>query len=157
MAEVFQFFTYISIASLILYCFAWLVTPTASYLPSDETKNTLSFLWGALFAYLFYAYLFIGWYRYGFKRTFWILIGCLASVVLIPSLLVEDSDDLTMYSILMAVSVRAIAGAWVARNDCQWRHMTAESRRQARLDKKALKTLNPNVPQDQTNKVSEPT
>lgn len=136
MAEVFQFFTYISIASLTLYCVAWLVTPKASSLPGDEAKKTLGFFWGGMFAYLFYVYLFIGWYRYGFKRTFWILIGCLASVMLIPRLLVEDSDDLATYSILMAVPVRAIAGAWVARNDCLWRHMTAERRRQARLNKK---------------------
>lgn len=157
MDKLFQLFTYFSIASLIFFCLVWLVTPKASYRPTDDMKKTFGFLWGGLFAYFFYAFLFIGWYRYGFKRTFWILIGCLASAVLIPRFFVEGSEDMTIYSMLTAIPVRAIAGAWIARNDHMWRHMTAESRRRERLHKKALKNINPKVPQGQTYNASEPT
>ncbi len=141
MGEISSILSALTIATIVLYFFAWLMVGRSSeYVKKGE--GTWGFIWGALFSSLFYAFIVVGWYRYGFKKTFWLMVVCFLLIFTASGLLCDDPDDRLGCAMLMAVPIRALGGAFVSRFDRRWRYSAIEKRHQKRARKKATKALN---------------
>lgn len=153
MGEISSILAASTIAAVVLYCFAWLMVGRGSeYVKKGE--GTWGFLWGALFSAFFYGFIVIGWYRYGFKKTFWLIAVCFLLIFTTVRLLCDDPDDRLVVAMLMAVPIRALGGVFVSRFDRCWRYSAIEKRHQARASKKATKALNAKDLEYRDNKIS---
>ncbi len=123
----------LTMVALGLYCLLWLIVFRLFSFKGGQ--STWGFLWGALFAALFYGFLPIGWFRYGFKKALSVLLLCAVSIFLLALYLCDDPDDRMLYGLLVAVPIRAIAGLIIAWNDSTWRHRAKERRRLEKLRK----------------------
>ncbi|MEH6486710.1 MULTISPECIES: hypothetical protein [Pseudomonas] len=144
MGEISSILSALTIAAIVLYFFAWLVVGRESEY-EKKGEGTWGFLWGGLFSASFYGFIVIGWYRYGFKKTFWLMAACLLLVFTTAKLLFDDPDDRLWGAMLMGVPIRALGGAFVSRFDRRWRYSAIEKRHQARAGKKATKALSAKV------------
>jgi hypothetical protein len=87
-----------------------------------------AYLWGFLFAVLFYYGFPLWWWRYGFRKALNLMIVCIGAGVLIQILLgvfgvikIESLGDSVAIGLVISMPIRAIAGIWVARRDFYWR------------------------------------
>ena len=130
----------LTITAIVLYFFAWLMVGRSSeYVKKGE--GTWGFLWGVLFSAFFYGFIFIGWYRYGFKKTFWLIAVCFLLIFI-------------MCAMYIAVPIRALGGVIVSRFDRRWRYRAIEKRHQARASKNVTNALNAKDLEYRDNKVS---
>lgn len=103
-----------------------------------------AYFWGFLFSVLFYYGFPLWWWRYGFRKALHLMIVCIGAGVLIQALLraidvieIEGIGESIAIGLLIAVPIRAIAGLWVARQDCSWRKAITDARRSRRLQAEA--------------------
>jgi hypothetical protein len=90
------------------------------------TENPRAYFWGLLFALLFYFGFPLWWWRYGLRKSIWLMLGCMAPVMAVPAVLrliglISDSDTSLAVGLLISVPVRGAGGMWVARRDAAWR------------------------------------
>tara|TARA_R110001632_G_scaffold84042_1_gene185614 strand:- start:549 stop:938 length:390 start_codon:yes stop_codon:yes gene_type:complete len=129
-----------------------MVGRSSEYVKKGE--GTWGFLWGVLFSAFFYGFIFIGWYRYGFKKTFWLIAVCFLLIFITARLLCDDPDDRLMCAMYIAVPIRALGGVIVSRFDRRWRYRAIEKRHQARASKNVTNALNAKDLEYRDNKVS---
>ena len=96
--------------------------------PSGNVYSSAqSYVLGLLFATLFY-YLFpLWWWRYGLRRTLYIVSLCMGIKIFIKLSIGVSEFAGTAESILLfktlTIPVMVGAGLWVARNDQEWRRV----------------------------------
>ena len=103
---------------------------------SGERTARSGYYMGLLFAGLYYYGFPIWWWRYGIKTTAKLLLTCIIAGAIFQAVLrvlgvivVADFGKSFAISMVIAVPIRAIAGAWVARQDTRWREATVEERK----------------------------
>lgn len=103
----------------------------------DEVPKVVdrSYVWGLLFALLFYYGFPLWWWRYGFSKTIQLLVGCIVAGAGLQAILrtfelieVDGLGDSFFVGLLLSMPIRAIAGLWVARRDAEWRSAILERR-----------------------------
>jgi hypothetical protein len=96
-----------------------------------------AYLWGLLFALLFYYGFPLWWWRYGLRKALFVLIICICAVALILEILkfldwiqVDNRAESMVFGFIYAIPIRAIAGIWVAKQDSAWRKLIILKRAQ---------------------------
>lgn len=51
------------------------------------TENPRAYFWGLLFALLFYFGFPLWWWRYGLRKSIWLMLGCMTPVMAVPAVL----------------------------------------------------------------------
>jgi hypothetical protein len=97
-------------------------------IPENCTKQNPAYVWGFVFALIFYYGFPIWWWRYGFQNACKLIFSCIAIAAAIQGVLryldvieVSELGESLAWGLFLSIPVRAIAGVWVANNDRRWR------------------------------------
>lgn len=106
--------------------------------PENCTKQNPAYIWGFVFALIFYYGFPIWWWRYGFQNACKLVFSCLAFLAATQGVLsylgvieVSEFGEPHALGLLLSIPVRAIAGVWVANNDRRWRRAIEKKRNAA--------------------------
>jgi len=90
-------------------------------------SSAQSYVWGLLFATLFYFLFPLWWWRYGLWRTLYMICLCVGIKMVIKLSIGASGFVGTLESILLdktlSIPIMVGAGLWVARNDREWRRV----------------------------------
>jgi hypothetical protein len=107
------------------------------YRKKSAESSRPAYLWGLLFAVLFYYGFPLWWWRYGLRKALFVLIVCICAVALMLEILklldwiqVDDRQASMALGLIFAIPVRAIAGIWIAKQDSAWRESIVHKRAQ---------------------------
>jgi uncharacterized membrane protein YadS len=114
---------------LILAVLSWRKHKNARKQVSENcTKQNPAYIWGFVFALIFYYGFPIWWWRYGFQNACKLVFSCIAIAAAIQGVLryldvieVRELGESLAWGLFLSIPVRAIAGIWVANNDRRWR------------------------------------
>ncbi len=114
---------------LILAVLSWRKHKNArKQIPENSIKQNPAYVWGFVFALIFYYGFPIWWWRYGFQNACKLVFSCLAFAAAIQGVLryldvieVREFGESLAWGLFLSIPVRAIAGVWVANNDKRWR------------------------------------
>jgi hypothetical protein len=114
---------------LILAVLSWRKHKNAGkQIPENYTKQNPAYVWGFVFALIFYYGFPIWWWRYGFQNACKLIFSCIAIAAAIQGVLryldvieVSELGESLAWGLFLSIPVRAIAGVWVANNDRRWR------------------------------------
>ncbi len=102
------------------------------------TKQNPAYIWGFVFALIFYYGFPIWWWRYGFQNACKLVFSCIAIAAVIQGVLryldvieVSELGESLAWGLFLSIPVRAIAGIWVANNDRRWRRAIEKKRNAA--------------------------
>lgn len=103
--------------------------------PENYTKQHPAYVWGFVFALIFYYGFPIWWWRYGFQNACKLVFSCIAIAAAIQGVLryldvieVSEFRESLAWGLFLSLPVRAIAGVWVAINDRRWRRAIVKKR-----------------------------
>ena len=105
---------------------SWLRSRRVPRGPSASARP--SYIWGFLFAVIFYFGFPLWWWRYGLSKALQLMLVCIGGGMLIQVALrtmdaveVNGLPGAIAVGLFIAVPIRAVAGLWVARRDASWR------------------------------------
>lgn len=140
MGDFFRSASFILTASaIILYFFLWLLGGRRSG-NAKEGVTTWGFLWGVLFSASFYVFVFVGWYRYGFKKTLLLMVVFLL-LLYAPGQLIIDDRDRYVVTKLVSIGAHALGGIVICQFDERWRCSAMAQRCQSKASEKAAEVL----------------
>ena len=84
--------------------------------------------WGLLFAVLYYYGFPLWWWRYGLRRTLYLMVVCVGAGILIQELIRQLTGESNAVGFLIALPIRAAVGLWVAKRDDAWKKSIAAIR-----------------------------
>ena len=124
---------------LILAVLSWRKHKNArKQVPANCVTQGPAYVWGFVFALIFYYGFPIWWWRYGFQNACKLVFSCIAIAAAIQGVLryldvieVSELGESLAWGLFLSIPVRAIAGIWVANNDRRWRQAIVMKRNAA--------------------------
>lgn len=96
-----------------------------------------SHLWGVLFSSLSFLLTPILIWRYGTKKTIFLISFCILAPS-IPTYIFDNLDDYSkvMLALTLSIPIKALAGCWLAKNDLRLRKEVIDLRLKRKIDRK---------------------